>query len=257
MVVGGGVFVFPEAGGHGFVVGGFEAGVEGGIDVGHAAEVDGVGEFVDEDVFGGVGVAGVGEEVFFSAGAEGVGFAAAGSAGSGVPEILVAYAGGVLAFSFTEEGEFGEVCGEFVVGDDAEAGATIDEGFAEVVAVSDHLVDEEYGFLEGVGVDGFRGDDGEAVGVFDLGVARGNAFFGWGIEAVALDECFGFDGHFGAGFFADDFELVADGGIDDFEIAGFDDTVGDFVSVGGEPEDFGDFFAAVDELEFRAWGFCG
>ncbi len=216
-----------------------------------------MGDFVDEDIFCGVGVAGVGEEVFFSAGAEGVGFAAAGSSGSGVPEILVANAEGVLAAAFSEEGEFGKVCGEFVVGDDAEAGAAIDERIAEVVAVGDHLVDEENGFLEGVGVNCFRGDDGEAVGVFDLGVERGDAVFVGRVEAVALDECFGFDVHFGAGFLADDGEAVADGGGDDFEITGVDDAVGDFVSIGGEPEDFGDFVTAIDELEFRAWGFCG
>ena len=60
-VVGSGVFVFPEAFGHGVLIGFLEAVIEGGVDVGHSSQVDVVGEFMDHDGFGGIGVAGEGE----------------------------------------------------------------------------------------------------------------------------------------------------------------------------------------------------
>lgn len=113
--------------------------IECGVYVCHATEVDVVGEFVDEDVFCFVGVSGVAEEVFFSTGAVWVRDAAACASGACVPEVFGGDAwefGGEVCEAF----EFWEVCGEFVVGDDAEAGSAFDHGLADVVTFGEHLV---------------------------------------------------------------------------------------------------------------------
>ena len=86
-----------------------------------------MGEFVDEDAFGGVGIAGVAEEIFFSGGAGRVVFGAAGAAGAGVPVVFG-----------LEACEVREVGGEFVPCDDVHAGAAFDHGVAEVRAFGEH-----------------------------------------------------------------------------------------------------------------------
>jgi len=70
-------------------------------------------------------------------------------------------------------GEFREVGGEFVVRDDAHAGAAFDHGGADIRAVGEHLVSEPSTLLEGEGADGGGSDDGEAVGADALGVKGG------------------------------------------------------------------------------------
>lgn len=50
-------------------------------------------------------------------------------------------------------GEFGEVCGEFLIREDAEAGATFGHGGEEVITLGEHLSHNVGGFFQCVGVD--------------------------------------------------------------------------------------------------------
>ena len=118
-----------------------------------------MGEFVDEDAFGGVGIAGVAEEVFFSGGAGWVVFGAAGATGACVPVVFG-----------LEACEVREVGGEFVPCDDVHAGAAFDHGVAEVRAFGEHEVAEVGGFAEGEVANLVGGDHGVAGGADEFGV---------------------------------------------------------------------------------------
>jgi hypothetical protein len=141
-VIYGGVFGFPEPLLHRPLVYGLEPVVEGLVHLDHPAQMNVVGEFVNQDVFLVIRVTLVGEHVFLRAGTDGVGSGSAQTARAGIPIIL----GSKLPI-------FGDVRGEFVVSHDDHARATGDHGALHVGASGQHHVDEVGGFPEGEVID--------------------------------------------------------------------------------------------------------
>lgn len=165
--VGGGVGAFPEVAAGGVLEGLGEAGVEGGVETGEAHGVDGVGEFVDENVFGGVGVAGEAEQIFLgTTDAGGVGGGAE-TAGATVPED----AGGEVAV-------FGDVGGVLGGGHDGEAGAGGGHGLEDVGSAVEQVTNDPGGFAEG--------EEGEVGGADDGEVADAEVLLVEGVERELL-----------------------------------------------------------------------
>ena len=73
ILVGRGVLALPQPLGGGLLEGRLPAGVEGLVHPHHPAQVDVVGELVDQDVLGRVGIAGIGQHVFLSAATDRIG----------------------------------------------------------------------------------------------------------------------------------------------------------------------------------------
>ena len=177
VVVDAGVFAFPQPVLHGRVVGLFDTVVEGGIHVVQSAQMNVVGELVNENIFLLIRIARIAEHVFLGAGAAGIGDTAAGAAGTGVPEIFAGKGFKIGHWLIAHASEFRQISGEFIVGHDAEACAAQGHCFQDVGALGEHQVTDECGLLERVGVHFLRSHDGKATQPFDLSVERRNAIF--------------------------------------------------------------------------------
>ena len=133
------VLRFPQSGGHRTVVGFSQAGVEAIIDVDHAAQMNIVRELMNQDVLGGVRIAGIGEHVLLGAGAHRIRPRPPEPACARIPEIL-----GLQAAILWDVGR------EFGIADHDHTRATIDHGLAHVWPLGQHHVDYIGGFLQRV-----------------------------------------------------------------------------------------------------------
>ena len=243
------VFALPQAGLHRSVEGGLEPRVEGRVHICETAQMDVVRELVDENALGGVRIAGIAEQIFLSAGAERVAFAAAESAGAGVPVILRSDAGVAGHRSLAQADELRLVHGELVPRYDAHARAALDHRGADVGAVGQHLVHEERGLLERVGIHLGRGDDGETVCSDALGVERRHAVLACRVETEALHAHLAADDGLSLVLAADYDEAMADGRGDYRVLAWLERAVRHALGCRLEPEDVGGLQAAVDDLK--------
>ena len=244
-----GILAPPEAGLHRGVVGLLEPRVERGIDVREPPQVDVVGELVDQDVLGGVGVAGIAEHVLLPAGAERIRLAAPQAAGPGVPVVLRRQAGEARHRIGRKPAKLRLVRRVLVPADDAEPGTAFDHGLADIRAFRQQQVDQVDGLLQGVGIDGRGRDHRIASRGRPLGVDRRDACGVGEVEPHCLHTLLRGDRDLLAVPLAGDREPVAERGVDRRLLAGRDGVGQDLGPVVLEPEDLGGLVAAVDHLQ--------
>src|ERR1700690_3896536 len=107
---------------------------------------------MNEDAFLIIGISRESEQVLLSDGAIGVGLAAAKAAGAGIPIVLPRQVVISRNLGFAQTYELRQVGGKFVVGHDTEPSAALNHRLTNFRALGEHLVDQERGLLEGVGI---------------------------------------------------------------------------------------------------------
>ena len=136
------VFVLPQTGMHSSFIRLLQAIVECLIDDDHPTQMDVVCEFVDENVFGRVGIAVQGEQILLAAGADGIFPGAAKASSPCVPESL-----------WCHVRVLGHVGRELVMGHDHQSRASRNHGTPDVRPFRQHHVGQVCGLFERVVVD--------------------------------------------------------------------------------------------------------